>query len=169
MAAQAGGGLQLDESLLQEQREWRIQHVGWVLMGLVILAALVGLFGRGPVGQAVTGGPASPARMELNRLERKESKSRITIRLTPAAVRDGVATFWLDRQFLEGIDVMAMTPEPERVELMADRILYRFPTAGLSGVTSVVVDYRANKMGLRHGRIGVDLDEGDAFWQLVLP
>jgi hypothetical protein len=44
--------LQIDEDLAFQRREWKIQRVGWGAMALVIIAALLGVFGTGPLSNA---------------------------------------------------------------------------------------------------------------------
>src|SRR3712207_4138009 len=43
------GDLEVAEDLTFQRREWAAQRVGWVLLALVIAAALAGLLGRGPL------------------------------------------------------------------------------------------------------------------------
>jgi hypothetical protein len=43
---------QIDEDLNFQRREWKIQRAGWVTMALVIIAALLGVFGAGPLSSA---------------------------------------------------------------------------------------------------------------------
>lgn len=40
--------LELTEDFTFEQREWKVQRLGWLIMGLSTALALLGLFGPGP-------------------------------------------------------------------------------------------------------------------------
>ena len=45
--------LQIEQDMGFQRTEWVVQRAGWVGMALLILAALVGLLGRGPLSAAV--------------------------------------------------------------------------------------------------------------------
>ena len=47
------GDLQIHQDLCQERREWKIQRVGWLLMALMLVAALAGLLGPGPLSSTI--------------------------------------------------------------------------------------------------------------------
>ena len=50
--------LELDEDPAFLRAQWRAERIGWLGIGLIILAALLALLGRGPLGQrTVTRGP----------------------------------------------------------------------------------------------------------------
>ncbi len=50
------------EDLTYQVRSWRIERAGQVLMGLFILAALLGLLGGGPLSRASATGQLQPFR-----------------------------------------------------------------------------------------------------------
>lgn len=47
------GELEIEEDLDFQRRMWRLQQIGWALLVLVVVAALLGLFGKGPLSRAV--------------------------------------------------------------------------------------------------------------------
>jgi len=53
--AERAGDLEIDEDLSFQRREWRVQRGGWVVMAVLILLALLGLTGRGPIRQPTAG------------------------------------------------------------------------------------------------------------------
>jgi hypothetical protein len=45
---QRHGDLEIQEDLPFQRREWLVERVAWGVMALLIVAALLGLFGTGP-------------------------------------------------------------------------------------------------------------------------
>ena len=59
------GDLEVGQDLDFQRREWAVQRVGWGAMALVILAALLGLFGSsGPLSRAATNAADDLVRLE---------------------------------------------------------------------------------------------------------
>jgi hypothetical protein len=61
------GDLEIQQDLNYQRREWRIQRLGWVVMRLVILAALLGLLGNGPLSKASVTATDGSLRLDYHR------------------------------------------------------------------------------------------------------
>ena len=49
------GDLQLEQDLVLQQRTWRVQRIGWVVLALIVLCGTLGLFGGiGPLNSTST-------------------------------------------------------------------------------------------------------------------
>ena len=46
------GDLDIAQDIRSLNRAWKVQRAGWIVIALLLLAALAGLFGSGPVGDA---------------------------------------------------------------------------------------------------------------------
>lgn len=44
--------LQIREDPAFQHRQWRVQRVGWLTIGLLLVLALAGVFGKGPASHA---------------------------------------------------------------------------------------------------------------------
>lgn len=58
------GGLEVSQDLNFQRREWVVQRVGWVVMAVLLVAALLGLFGPGPLSKSIAGSASGPVRAE---------------------------------------------------------------------------------------------------------
>lgn len=123
------GSLEVGEDLEFQRRMWAIQRVAWAVMGLLLLLALLGLFGPGPLSSARVGDRGDPARLEYRRFERLASPTTLRVQVAPGAAREGTVQVALDRRYLEGVRVQRVTPEPDQVEAEGDRLLYGFKIA----------------------------------------
>lgn len=46
------GDLEIEEDLDHQRRCWKLERASWAVMALVLLAAMAGLFGSGPLSWA---------------------------------------------------------------------------------------------------------------------
>ena len=164
------GEIELDENAEFQKREWLVQRVGWAVMGLIVLAALLGLFGRGPLARAVVGGEGDPLRVEYDRFTRHASPTTLKIRLTPGvADEDGTIRLWLDREYMQAVQVEEISPEPESMEAGEDGIVYVFRVADAERSTRVTFRIQPSGYGLLSGGVGLVGQFRLRFRQFVFP
>ena len=124
--ARASKGLEVREDLAFQRRDWAAQRVGWAAIGLVLLAALAGLTGPGPLS-GVTRTDGRHFTIEYERFVRHGARTTLTLRVTPGAVREGRVRISVDRHFLAANDLQRLVPDPnatrgrdEEVEFVYD-------------------------------------------------
>jgi hypothetical protein len=151
------------------RRYWLVQRAGWALIGLVLLAAFLGLFGPGLLGKAHAVDQNSRLRVEYERFERKQAETTLRIGLGAGAAQDGEARLWLSREYLDGIEIQSVTPEPERVEAAGDRVTYVFRVTDAAQETPVTFHFEPERMGRLRGRAGLADGTSVDFSQFVYP
>lgn len=164
------GDLEVDQDLDYEKRAYNVRRVAWWLMALIVLAALAGLFGSGPLSHARAGEAGDPLSLEYGRFARLTAPATLEIHLSPQAAAAGEARIWIDRRYLQDMQIEDMVPEPERVEAGADRLVFVFPLAtGSPGATSFELHLQAQRVGSLHGRVGLEGGPSLDFHQFVYP
>lgn len=152
------------------RRLWIGQRIGWAFMAVVLVIALFGGFGRGPLAGTSAGDPETLA-VHFDRLSRHESRSELLLDVPPLEGRERV-TVWVDARFLDDFRVERVTPEPESVLVDGGRVLHEL-AMGPSGGT-VRFDGKPERSGVHHARVGI-FERGHAdgatvdITQLVLP
>jgi len=163
------GDLELPQDLDFQRRSWIAQRIGWAIMALVLLAGLAGLLGNGPLSIATAGGPGSPLEVEYGRFARHSGPTQMEIRLQPTAMQGDTARVWLDREYLRGIQVERVIPEPESVEVTADRAVYVFKVNQSDQPASITFYITPDLIGTHTVRVGIDNGETLTFRQIVYP
>ena len=162
-------GLEIDEDPAFTARAWQLQRASWIAMALVVVLALTGLLGSGPLSRSVVSLPGL-LRVEYQRFARYEAAQTLTVRLEPGATRGGETKLWIDRRYLDDTRVEAVTPPPTRVEATEDRLVYAFAIGRPGRPVTIVVALQSEQIGPITGRIGL---EGAAdhvtFRQFVYP
>jgi hypothetical protein len=163
------GTLEVAQDLEFQRRSWTVQRIGWVVMALVIVAALLGLFGPGPLSSATAGEQGGALWAEYRRFGRYASPSTLRIHLGTGAARDGEARVWLSREYLEGVRIQHITPEPDSVEAGLDRITYAFRVAEPGQPVAVTFHLELQQIGPTTGRVGLPDGPSLTFSQFVYP
>lgn len=162
-------GMQINHDIAHHRREWRLQRVGWLLMALVLAAALAGLLGPGPLSHASAGGPGAPVRVDYDRFGRIEAPARLRIRLAPGVASGGTVHLRLGRDFVENVDIQRIYPEPGSTRAGRDEFDYELRTAPTPDATIIDVHYQAERFGTLPVRVGIGDARPVAFSQWVYP
>jgi hypothetical protein len=165
--ASSGHELELEQDLEFQYKSWRVQRVCWVLIALIVLAALLGLMGTGPLSAETRRAADGLFELEYERFVRMQAPSRLRVNYTPQAVQAGEARVWLDRSYVERTRLEAVVPQPLRVEIGEDRLTYVF--AAQNGHPGAVTFHlQLQTFGRLAGRSGIG-DAVIAFRQLAYP
>ena len=63
-------GLEITEDMSFQNLTWKIQRIGWVIMFILVLLALLGLFGDGLLADTTAGSSEAGLSIEYPRYER---------------------------------------------------------------------------------------------------
>ncbi|MFN2490455.1 MAG: hypothetical protein ABR529_12100 [Actinomycetota bacterium] len=143
--------LDLEEHLDAQRRGWRVDRASWVVIGALILGALLGAFGEGPLSDR-TISTEGGLQLSYGRFGRKGADSVLTFRLPGGGAREG-ASLWVGAEYFEGVKVDGITPTPDTVKVLGDGFLYTFLTAEDDTSPLVVrFDLTAADVGFHAGR-----------------
>jgi hypothetical protein len=162
------GDLEVHADVSHQEVEWRAERVGWIVMALLMVAALAGLLGPGPFSSTAAGEEGS-LRVEYDRFARYQAPEKLRAYLGPGMARDGKARMWLNRDFVEGVELIHIDPKPETVETAADRIIYTFVVADPNDVARMTWHFEGNRFGSIPVRIGLEDGPQLHFTQFFYP
>jgi hypothetical protein len=117
-------GLELDEDLPFQKRQWRASRMLWLVLVALMAATALGVFGNGPLSRAEAGDPDGPLHVEYERVARFGASVRLVVRTRPQA--DGTVQFRIDRSLLDAFRVQDVTPPPSAAALADDGVESRF-------------------------------------------
>lgn len=143
--------LEIDEDLALQRVQWRVERIGWVLLAAAVVAALLGLFGPGPI--SLTAQSSADVEVRYNRFARLGSPLTldITLRPEPGATEVEVA---LSRDYLEQVQVEGVTPEPDSVRSQALDLVYVFGVGPGAEEVDLTFDFTVATIGPAVGSIG---------------
>lgn len=103
-------GLQLEEHRAFQEHFWSAQRVAWVVFGLFLVAAMLGLTGAGgPLSRSLV--PLGDGAIDYPRIARWQAAEQLVLRLAPGPEQ---RTLRLSPDFTGTLQVDSIYPEPAR-------------------------------------------------------
>lgn len=162
-------GIDIDQDLVYQQKEWRVQRIGWVIMGVIILSALLGIFGKGPLANARLGDPTGALTANYTRFERYRSPATIEVIVGPNVAKEGRIGISFNREFIDRIDIARIDPEPAAVKSDMNRIVYEFELMDGSQPAHIFIDYEHERFGTTEAHMTLTDGPEITLRQLIYP
>ena len=119
------GKIEIEEDVDFLHKEWRFQRVAWAVIALVLAAAALGAFGRGPISHT-SAGDTQTLQIDYERITRHGAANDIAIRIGAAAPRDSIVHLAISRSFIDAHHVESIAPEPAQQRIEGDLLVYSF-------------------------------------------
>lgn len=137
------------------ERMWKIERVTWGVMAALILLALLGLLGPGPLSDRVAGDRSGPIWVEYERFTRFEAPTELIVHLRPQPDQRQVRV-WLARGYCDRIEIESVTPEPTASGITPEGIYYSFDITSDHAAAVATFQIRPRVTGSLRGEIGAD-------------
>jgi hypothetical protein len=135
------------------RREWAVQRIGWILMAIVLAAAVAGVFGGGPLSR--TSAPAGAHRVEYERFARYGARTEIVVNVAKESADGQAATVAIGHSFLDDYRVEAVTPEPRATMDAGEHVSFTFDAT--SGAR-IIFRLEPDAMGRHSGEVRIGSD-----------
>jgi len=162
------GDIQIHEDLPFLRREWRVQRIGWIALGIIVVLALLGVFGRGPVAKDLAGDPNTFG-VEFDRVIRHGSDAEVTIRVGPGLQSQPVLRIFISRAYLDSFDIYDIVPAPVASGVSGELIFYDFVRENVRTPARFSLHVRPTGYWHHTARVGLVGATSVAFSQLILP
>jgi hypothetical protein len=151
VVAQAEADLQLtgDPAVGRRWRRWRhLDRITVVALLLIMAATVAGLFGGGPLSYGRAHMPSGRADVTYERFGRFGASMRTTVQLLP----DESAAIVLSNDYLDGMHIQRIVPEPAETRAVPGGVEYVFAhTAGTP--LTIHLDVQPNRRGAIDGSV----------------
>lgn len=136
---------ELDERFLR--RQWVVQRAGWALMLLIIVLAIVGVFGTSPFASRIETREIGDARYEVEhaRFSRYQLLDRLHVRVHAPSATGEELKIAFSNEWVENNGVRGATPQPEGGGASAEGATYTFAVEDWSRPIVVAFEYEARK------------------------
>lgn len=160
--------LGLDRDQRFSNRQYRIQRVGRIVFAVILIAALAGLFGGGPIASVSRSSDDGSLRASYDRFLRRDSDNTVIIELTAPAGATEVRLS-IEQGWFESVSVSAVTPEPDTQESRNGRIDFVFPVADPATPVQVILTYTAQHAGPLETAFATGDGQSVDVWQFIFP
>ena len=123
------------EDLGFQEKWWTFERIVWSFFLLVLLADVLGVFGRGWLAKAELHGPGSAMDVKYERVERAMTPSVMSIQFHPEAVHNGHVELFVSSSMVKELGMQRIIPQPEHSVLDDGGVLYSFPVHGREPMT----------------------------------
>lgn len=148
-------GLELDQQLDVQRRAWRIERIAWGALLAIIILAMLGLFGTGPISSTTAGNADDGLAVGYERFVRHDGRSSMQIRVGPDQVANGQVEVWIASAYLRDIEIEQVSPQPDTVRSDGDRDIFVFLADDPAAPVTITVTFRPSGIGRISGDIGI--------------
>lgn len=152
--------LEIAQDLEFERRSWLAQRVSWVLAMAILLAALFGVFGNGPVSKTEEASHDQSLRIEYQRFVRFQAPAEYRIYVSPQPRSGDTFRLWLNRDFFDGTQLRRIIPEPDSTQLVPDGIIHEFHVSRERDPVEIQFRLEIEKMGRYNPAIALVNQDG---------
>jgi hypothetical protein len=163
------GELEIGQDLKFQRRSWGVERAGWIIGAFILFAALLGLFGPGPLSKARAASPDRRLSVEYHKLEHYRAPVHLRIDIDSNAASNGQIQLWINRDYVEALDMEHIDPEPESVEINEERLVYLFKAQRPPATSKILFRFEPNKFGKTFARVGLVNGPELQFTQFYFP
>ncbi len=142
------------------------ERVGWCLMFLMLVFALIGGFGRGWISRAAASSEDDTLQIQYERFGRLNADCELRV---VAKATDDTVRLRFDRAFIESVRLEAFTPQFESSVLERDGVTFDFKSADDAGDRTIVMRYQPQTVGSLVCRLQLDDRQTIEFSQFIYP
>lgn len=142
----------IHEDMALQRTTWWVQRCGWAVLGLLVIASLLGLFSQGPLSTASTTGASGRMEVTYDRFGRNGASTRVTIVVRDGGGGETAITF--SKALMDAFAVDTVHPAPREERSTPDGTEFVFASAG-GGPHRVYFDVRPELSGLIRGEISL--------------
>lgn len=121
------GEIAVGEDLDFQRKWWRFERIVWAILLLVIVADVLGVFGRGWLAKAQDRTPDGALTLHYERVERASTPSIMTLDFGNQAIHDGRVQLYISNSLVKPLGAQRVSPEPLTSTIGDGGITYTFP------------------------------------------
>jgi hypothetical protein len=162
-------GLEIDQDLDFQRKEWRVERIAWAALTIIVLLALLGLFGTGPLSSATASSDDDGLVLDYERFVRHDGEASLDIQVSPDQVSEGEIELWISTAYLDKVRIESISPQPDEVRGEGDRQVYVFLAEAPNAPVSITFNLSPDRMGRYSGEMGIVDGPAISFTQLSYP
>ncbi|MBF8701564.1 hypothetical protein [Pseudomonas putida] len=156
----------VEEDMRMQQRVWRFERVGWYALVLVVLLALAGVFGNGPLSDAQVTSEDGRLHVEYQRLSRTGTTDNL--RITVRGTAGEPVMLLLGGTLLREASIETLQPEPQVSRSHGRSLLLQLGTSK-EGIATLYLTLRSEHVGTLDGVVSAGPDSTVHFSTFLYP
>ena len=141
------------ENLDFQRKWWKFERAIWILFLVILIADVLGLFGRGWLSKARQADSAQTLTLDYERIARASTPSIMTFHFGPNAIHDGHIQLYVSDDVVKPLGAQRISPQPAVSAIGNDGITYTFDATQLPATAQIALE--PSFPGLHHFRVQV--------------
>ena len=123
-----------------QRKWWRFEGILWLIIAVIVFAALLGAFGRGVLATAKREAPDGSIKVEYDRIARYSTPSVLTVEFGRGVVRENQVQLWLDSGVVKDMGMQRVVPQPVSSLLTEGGVLLTFSAGSLPARVQIMLE-----------------------------
>jgi len=141
------------ENLDFQRKWWKFERVIWFFFLIILIADLLGLFGRGWLSKARQSDSGQTLTLEYERIARASTPSNMTFHFGPNSIHSGHIELYVSDSIVKSLGAQRVSPQPAASTLGNGGITYTFDATELPATAQIQLE--PSFPGLHHFRVQV--------------
>jgi hypothetical protein len=125
------------ENLDFQRKWWKFENAIWMFFLLILVADLLGLFGRGWLSKATRSDSAQTLALDYERIARASTPSIMTFHFGPNSIHNGHIRLYVSESIVKTLGAQRVSPQPATSALGDDGITYTFDATRLPATAEI--------------------------------
>ncbi|MEX2142725.1 MAG: hypothetical protein WD894_25950 [Pirellulales bacterium] len=151
-----------------QRKQFLAERIGWALMALFLVWALLGGFGEGWVSRQQAWSEDRTLGLEYDRYGRRGAPMELRLQLRPDKSRDELILH-LNREFIDGVELERITPDCRSMVVDDDGSVATFSADPNANDYSITIEYKPRHVGSLHVALRASGQTEMAFDQFIYP
>ncbi len=123
-----------------QRKWWRFTKILWIVFVGIVIADLLGCFGRGPLAKAHLRTTDGTMDVTYERIERFSTPSILRIQFGQNVIHDGKVQVWVSESLVKSLGNQRVIPQPLSSVVGAGGILYTFSATTLPATVQFALE-----------------------------
>lgn len=147
--------------------EYQLRRVGFILLLLIVVAALAGLFSRGYLSEATRTNDDRSLTLHYEKFNRLLSDMDMKISsVIPAGKRNRIV---LGGDFMEGFRIDTLQPQPDKMYSLNGEVVLEYPPSAAGVEQTLWLSLTPMKFGAIKSTLAIDNGSPIVFQQFIYP
>lgn len=142
------------EDLEFQRKWWRFEEIVWPILLLIVVADVLGAFGRGWLAKGHAETPDHALTLDYERVERASTPSIMMFRFGDAAIHHGRILLYVSDSIVKPLGAQRVSPQPAMSSVGNGGITYVFPAS--TSPASIQIQLEPSFPGLHSFRVQVE-------------
>lgn len=128
------------EDIEFQRKWWRFERYVWMFFTALIVLALAGVLGRGPVAKAHMQSPDNAIRVAYDRIQRTGTPSVLRIEVDRPAIQNGAIHLYVSESITRELGAQRVVPQPQSTVTGDGGYTYTFPASAPPAVIELALE-----------------------------